>query len=131
AAALGERDADEHRGDGLGHRPRREAVPVRATVLVTLDEDGVTARDQQASRWVALEVVVQRQVGTLEPPGDARLGDPHEARGHRRLVNEPARKDLVEMTVGADERPDAIERSAVALRVARGGADIYRLGAAR
>ena len=127
--ALGDRDADEHRRHGLGHRPRREAMPVRAAILVALDEDGVTARDQQAGRRGPLQVVVQRQVGVLEPPGDARLDDPHEARGRRRFPNEPGVEDLVEVAVGADDRPDVIERRAVAFRVARAGAELYRVGA--
>jgi hypothetical protein len=126
--ALGDRDPDEHRGHGLGHRPRREAIPVRAAVLVALDQDAVTPRDQQAGRRVAPEVVVQRQVDGLESPGDARLGNPREARGRRRLVNEPAPEDLVEMALGADDLLDVIERPAVALRVAGAGAALFRAG---
>ena len=71
-------------------------MPVRATVLVALDEDRVAACDQKARRRVAREVVIQCQVLAPERPGDTRLRDPHEARGRRRLVDEPAPEDLVE-----------------------------------
>src|SRR5438046_8785546 len=42
------RDADQHGGDGLGHRPRGEAMPIVAAVLVALDEDCFAARDEEA-----------------------------------------------------------------------------------
>ena len=67
-------------------------MPIRAAVLVALDEDPVAARDEKARRRVTHEVVIHRQVGALERPGDARFGDPHQTRGRRRLVNEPAGK---------------------------------------
>jgi hypothetical protein len=105
-------------------------MPVRATVLVALDEDRVIARDQQPRRWVAREVVIQRQVHAPERPGETRLSDSHEARGHRRLVNEPAAEDLIQMAEGADLRPNAPERRPVALRVAHTRTELFGVGAA-
>ena len=105
--ALGDRDADQHRGHGLGHRPRREALPVGAVVLVALDEDGVVARDQQPGRQAPRQVVVQRR------------------------ENEAAGEDLVHVAMRADRVPDAIERRAAPLRVARGRAELVRVGAGR
>ena len=54
-------------------------MPVRATVLVALDENRLAACDQKARRRIAREIVVHGQVQTSVR--DARLSDPHEARG--------------------------------------------------
>ena len=70
--ALRDRDADQHGGDGLGHRPRGEAMPIVPAVLVALDEDRFAARDEEPGRRVAREVVVEREC--LAP--DTRSGLP-------------------------------------------------------
>ena len=77
-------------------------MPVRATVLVALEEHRVAACDQKARRRVAREVVIQCHVRAQGHPGDPGLGDPHETRGRRRLVDDPAPEDLVEMAEEAD-----------------------------
>ena len=66
---------------------------VRAAVLIAFDENRVAARDEQAGGRVAREVVVERQLGALVGPRDARLGDADEARGRRRFPDEPALED--------------------------------------
>jgi len=107
-------------------------MPVRAAVLVPLDEDLVAACDQKARRRVAREIVVQCQVlAAPEPPGDARLSAPNEARRLGRLVNEPATEDLVEMAEGADLSPSAPERRGVPFRVAHARTEVVGLGATR
>src|SRR4030095_15116941 len=106
-------------------------MPVRATVLVALDENRVPACDEKARRRVAREVVIQCQVRTPERPRDTRLSDPHEARGRRRPVNEPAPKERAQMAEGADLRPSAPEQRGVALRVAHARTELLGVGAAR
>src|SRR2546425_4537552 len=107
-------------------------MPVRATVLVALDENRLPACDQKARRRVAREVVIQSQVRTPERrEGETWLSDPHEARGRRRLVDEPAPKNLVQMAEGADPPPRAPVRCARALRVAHAGTELFGVGAAR
>src|SRR5215475_7793660 len=58
-AALGDRDADQHRRHRLGHRERREAMTVVARVLVALDQDRVIARDEEPGGRIALEVLME------------------------------------------------------------------------
>src|SRR5438128_12306666 len=106
-------------------------MPVRATVLVALDENRVAACDQKTRRLVAREVVIQCQVRAPGRPGDPGLSDPHETRGRRRLVNEPAPEDLVEMAEGADLPPSTPERRGVALRVTHARPERFGVGAAR
>jgi hypothetical protein len=105
-------------------------MPVRAAVLVALDEDSVTARNQQASRRVAREVVIQCQIRAPERRVDMRLRDPREARGRRRFVNEPGLEDLVQMAEGADAPPSAPVGCGVARRVAYARTELFGVGAA-
>src|SRR5215510_11360390 len=93
-------------------------MPVRATILVALDENRVAACDQKARRRIAREIVVYSQVRAAERPSDTRLSDSDEARVRRRPVNEPAAEDLVEMAIGADAKSSAPVVRGGALRVA-------------
>ena len=104
-------------------------MPVRATVLVALDENRLAACDQKARRRIAREIVVHGEVQTSVR--DARLSDPHEARGRRRLVNEPAPKDLVEMAVGAHAPSSTPVVRGGAFRVAHACTERLRVGATR
>src|SRR5712692_5709467 len=106
-------------------------MPVRATVLVALDENRVAACDQKARRRVAREVVIQYQVRARGRPADTGLSDPYETRRRRRLVNEPAPEDLVEMAEGADLPRSAPERRGGALRVPHARPELFGVGAAR
>src|SRR5262245_51452774 len=106
-------------------------MPVRATVLVALDEDCVAAGDQEARRRVMREIIIQCQVGAAERrKRDARLSDAHEARGGARLANVPATEDLVQMAVGADAVASTPERHGIALRVAQARTKRFGVGAA-
>src|SRR5215471_18100859 len=91
-------------------------MPVRATVLVALDENRLAACNQKARRRIAQEIVVHGQVQTSVH--DARLSDAYEARGRRRPVNESAPKDLVEMAVGTHAPSSTPKVRGGALRVA-------------
>src|SRR5215831_1298327 len=104
-------------------------MPVRATVLVALDENRPAACDQKARRRIAREIVVHSQVRASER--DARLSDLHETRGCRRLVNEPAPKDLVEMAVGANSPSSTPEVRGSTLRVAHVRTERLGVGATR
>src|SRR5215467_4498762 len=104
-------------------------MPVRATILVALDENRVAACDEKARRRIAREIVVYSQVRAAERPSDTRLGNPDEARGRRRPVNEPAAEDLVEMAVGADAPSSAPVVRGGALRVAQARTKRFGVGA--
>src|SRR5262249_10979079 len=104
-------------------------MPVGATVLVALDENRVTACDQKTRRGIAREVVIQGQIRAPKRPGHRRISDESEARGRRRLVNEPAAEDLVEMAVGADAPSSAPVVRGGALRVARARTKLFGIGA--
>src|SRR5215813_14670457 len=104
-------------------------MPVGATVLVALDENRVTACDQKTRRGIAREVVIQGQLRAPKRPGQGRLSDAYEARGRRRLVNEPAAEDLVEMAVGADTPSRAPVVRGRALWVAHAHAKLFGSGA--
>src|SRR5262249_46874745 len=106
-----------------------EAMPVGATVLVALDENRVTACDQKTRRGIAREVVIQGQLRAPKRPGHGRLSDAYETRGRRRLVNEPAAEDLVEMAVGADAPSSTPVVRGCALRVAHAHAKLFGIGA--
>ena len=54
-------------------------MPVRATVLIALDENRVAPCNQKARRRVAREVIIQCQLRAPERPRDPGLSDPHEA----------------------------------------------------
>ena len=56
---LSDREPDQHGRDRLGHRKRREAMPIRPRILIALNEDGVTTRNQESGGRVAREVVVE------------------------------------------------------------------------
>src|SRR5262249_26627980 len=108
--AFRERNADQHGGDGLGHRPRGEAMPIVPAVLVTLDEDRVAARDEEAGGRVAPEVVVERAGLAPKLVAERRLGVyASERRRRGGAANQPAFEDLIEMTLRADEERDSKE----------------------
>jgi hypothetical protein len=58
---FGDRDADQHCRDRLGHRRRSEAVAVGAAILVALHENGVLAGDEEPGRRSAHNIVVKRK----------------------------------------------------------------------
>src|SRR5262245_36914482 len=104
-------------------------MPVRAIVLVALHENRLAACDQKARRRIAREIVVHGQVQASVR--DARLSDPYEARGCRRLMNESAPEDLVEMAVGAHAPSSTPVVRGGALRVAHVRTKRFGVGAAR
>src|SRR4029077_1568997 len=108
--AFRDRDADQHGGDGLGHRPRGDAMPIVPAVLVALDEDRVAARDEEAGGRVAREVVVERAGLAPKLVAERRLGVyAGERRRRGGAANQPAFEDLVEMTLRANEERDSKE----------------------
>src|SRR6516164_7559039 len=99
-------------------------MPVRATVLVAFDQNRLVACDQKARRRTAREIIVQVRASER----DGRLSHPDEARGRRRLVNEPTSEDLVEMAVRADAPPSAPEVRGGTLRVAHVRTERFGVG---
>ena len=69
--ALLQGDADQQRNHGLRHGEGCQAIRIGATVLVTLDQNRIVFRDQQAGDRLTIEVVVERQV----EPGEAIAND--------------------------------------------------------
>jgi hypothetical protein len=111
-AALADRDADQHRRDGLGHRERGEAMPIVPRVLIALDQDRVAARDEQPGGGVARQVVVERAGLRLVLVAQGRLGGrAGEPRRRGGSTDQPPFQDLVVVTEPADEERDAIDGS--------------------
>src|SRR5215510_12460621 len=105
-------------------------MPVRAAVLVALDQNRVPACNQEPGSRVAREVVIQREIRAPErQERDVRLSDTDEARRRHRLANEPASEDLVQMAKGADAPSSAPVRCPGALWIAHGGAERFGVGA--
>jgi hypothetical protein len=103
-AALGDGDADQHRCHGLGHRERREAIPLVPRVLIALDEDCVVARDEKPGGRVPREVLIQPEALAPEVVANLRLGRrPREPRRRCGSQDPPRLEDLVEVALGADE----------------------------
>jgi len=71
---LGERDTDQHGRDRLGHRKRREPMPIRSPVLVALHEDRVITSDEEPGGRVSRKVVVERAGLALVLVTQDRLG---------------------------------------------------------
>jgi len=120
-AALLDRYAHEHGGDGLAHRPRREAVGVAAAVLVALDEDGVALSDEEAGGGMPRQVAIERSRFSLEPVGDGGLPRRAAERARDCGPGHHARaKDLVQTRVGIDEIPERPPVGPVGAREAGG-----------
>jgi hypothetical protein len=118
-AALGDGDPDQHRGDGLGHRPRREAMPIVPRVLVALEEDRVAPRDEEPGRGVAPEVVVEGERLAIVLVADDGLGGRAAERRRRgRPAHDPALEHMIEMTLRAHEEGQAEIRRLVTDRIA-------------
>ena len=110
-ATLCDRDTDQHGRDRLGHRERREAVPIGPRILVALDEDGVATRDQESGGRVARKVVVERAGLALVLVTQGRLGGRTEQPRRRGGPSDrPTLQELVVVAEHADEEPEAIDR---------------------
>src|SRR5215472_13118650 len=77
-APLVDRDADQHRGDRLGHRPGGEPIVIGAPVLIALDENRVVSRDQEPGRRVTRHEVVDGERAPLVLVAQRRLGGPRQ-----------------------------------------------------
>ena len=117
-APLGDRDADQHRGDGLGHRPRGQTVPIVPRVLIALDQDRIVAREEESRHRMARQVIVDREALALVVVMNGRLDRrTSEPRRHRRVADEPPGEDLVHMAVRAHEEGRRQECSTGADRI--------------
>jgi len=85
-------------------------MPIVPAVLVTLDEDRVAARDEEAGGRVAAEVVVERAGLAPKLVAERRLGVyASERRRRGGAANQSAFEDLIEMTLRANEERDSKE----------------------
>jgi hypothetical protein len=83
-------------------------MPIVPRVLIPLDEDCVTARDEQAGRGVARQVVVERAGLRQGLVAQGRLGGrADEPRRRGGSTDQPPFPDLVVVTESADEERDA------------------------
>ena len=107
-------------------------MPIIAAVLVALDEDRFAARDEEAGRRIAREIVVERTGLAPELVSERRLGVyARETRRRGGAPNHPAFENLVEVTLRADEERNLKEGRAVADRIAPARAIVLAVGAAR
>jgi len=90
-------------------------MPIVPGVLVALDEERVAARDDEPGRGVAREVVVAREGFACVRVVKGRFGShAGELRGGGGAPDQAAVQDLIERTVGADEKGTSIPVRAIA-----------------
>ncbi len=111
-------DAEQHPGDGLGHRLPDQPVMVGPGIAVMLEEDLVAARDQQSGRRMALEVIAERMRFALEGISQRQLrGRAAKRQRAVGLADPVGAKDLIEVAVISDQIDLGRQRGAAADRI--------------